>query len=95
MNDINDFEWLLEKYPSVHEQIDHLFKIIENTRGDVRRADDAEDQITHVLRELGQRTLTSWAEHCQVQASAECKSEKPMRRDKKNSVGTVVTEPLS
>ena len=95
MSRINDFELSLEKYPSVHEQISHLFEIIENTRGDVIRADDAEDQITDVLRELGQRALTSWAEHCQAQASAECKREKPMRRDKKNSVGTVATEALS
>ena len=94
MSDINGFESRLAKYPDLHTQITRLFDIVENAQGDVSRADDAEDQVTVTLRQLGQSLLSHWAEHCQQQAGAECRREYSLRRDKKNSVGTVDTELL-
>ena len=91
MAGVNDFESRLEKYPDLHTHITRLFDIVENAKGDANRADDAEDQVTDVVRQLAQVALTSWAEHCQRQAKAERNREFSMRRDKKNSVGTVVT----
>jgi len=95
MTNINDFEARLEKHPNLYEPINRLFDIVENAAGDANRADDAEDQVSDVLRQLGQRALVNWAEHCEAQATTERKRECSMRRDKKNSVGIVVTEPLS
>ena len=89
MSDSNDFESRLAKYPDLHTQINRLFDIVENTQGDVSCADDAEDQVTVTLRQLGQGLLSHWATHCQEKAGAECRREYSLRRDKKNSVGTV------
>jgi len=52
----------LERYPIVKARITKLLDLIENTDGDVRRADDAERRAIDELRAMGQELLQGWGQ---------------------------------
>jgi hypothetical protein len=52
----------LEQHPIVKARIIKLLDLIENTGGDVRRADDAERRAIDELRAMGQELLHGWGQ---------------------------------
>ena len=52
----------LERHPIVKARITKLLDLIENTGGDVRRADDAERRAIDELRAMGQELLHGWGQ---------------------------------
>lgn len=52
----------LERHPIVKARITKLLDLLENTGGDVRRADDAERRAINELRAMGQELLHGWGQ---------------------------------
>jgi hypothetical protein len=53
----------LERHPVVKSRMMRLLDLIENTDGDLRRADDAERRAIDELRAMGQELLRGWGQH--------------------------------
>jgi hypothetical protein len=56
-----DFIERLRCHPEFYERIDAILRIVEDTDGDVTKADEAEERVVQELRKLGQESLQSWA----------------------------------
>ncbi len=93
MTNSNEFESRLANYPVLQTRMSQILDIVENTQGDVPRADDAEDKGVSALRQSGREILTDWAHQCEAKTTADCQDERSLRRDKKNFVGTAVMAP--
>ena len=52
----------LERHPEVKARITRMLDLIENTGGDLKRADDAERQAIEELRRMGQELLGDWGQ---------------------------------
>lgn len=52
----------LERHPVIKARIMKLLDMIENTGGDLRRADDAERRVIDELRAMGQELLHGWGQ---------------------------------
>ncbi len=50
----------LERHPVMMARVQRLLDVMENTDGDVRRADAAERRTIDELRAMGQEVLQSW-----------------------------------
>lgn len=50
----------LERHPEVMVRVQRLLDVMENTAGDVRRADEAERRAIDELRAMGQEVLQGW-----------------------------------
>ena len=59
----------LERHPEMKSRIARVLDVLENTSGDLRRADDAERQAIDELRSMGQELLQGWA-HGQAEKEA-------------------------
>ena len=52
----------LAKYPELRAQFEEMLKIVENTQGNLIKADDAEEHVAEKVRQIGHQALTSWAQ---------------------------------
>jgi hypothetical protein len=52
----------LERHPIIKARMTKLLDLIENTGGDLRRADDAERRAIDELRSMGQDILHGWGQ---------------------------------
>ena len=52
----------LERHPVVKARMMRLLDMVENTGGDLKRADEAEQRAIDELRAMGQELLQSWAQ---------------------------------
>jgi hypothetical protein len=52
----------LERHPVIKARITKLLDLVENTGGDLRRADDAERRAIDELRAMGQEILHDWGQ---------------------------------
>lgn len=50
----------LERHPEVRARVLRLLDVLENTSGDIRRADEAERRAIDELRAMGQEVLQGW-----------------------------------
>ena len=53
----------LARHPEVMTRMLRLLDVMENTDGDVRRADEAERRAIDELRAMGQEVLQGWGAH--------------------------------
>lgn len=51
----------LENFPQLKERFVQLLEIVENTGGCIKLADDAEEMVINVGRDLTRETLEIWA----------------------------------
>lgn len=79
----------LREHPQIRQRVAALLGVVQDTAGDLKRADDAEQRLIEELRRLGQEAMQGWAQR-QV-----CGTEREMRQGgrahregKKNSTGT-------
>lgn len=78
--------------PVLLERFNRLLSLVENSEGDIIRADDAEMRVTEGLRQMGNELLTAWAERrVTSEAAAPEVKEGYSRVGKKNSGGTAPT----
>lgn len=80
----------LSRHPKLRARIERLLETVENARGDVEKADEAERRVIEELRRMGQEALQSWAEGQSERKSVELREQSPgaRRHVKKNSTGT-------
>jgi len=52
----------LERHPEMKARIERVLDVLENTSGDLIRADEAERRAIDELRAMGQELLQGWAE---------------------------------
>jgi len=52
----------LERHPGMKARIERVLDVLENTSGDLIRADEAERHAIDELRAMGQELLQGWAE---------------------------------
>jgi len=83
-------EELLASHPELRERVESLVDIIYDTRGELDRADDAEERVIGELRQLGQEVMENWAKKKEAQkvAQLQAEDEKVRKHGKKKSTGT-------
>lgn len=52
----------LDRHPELHARLERLLDLVENTGGDLKRADEAERRAIEELRVMGQENLRGWAQ---------------------------------
>lgn len=52
----------LERHPEVKARVSRLLDMVENTGGDLKRADDAERRAIEELRIMGQELMRGWGQ---------------------------------
>ena len=85
----------LNDYPELKAKIEELLSVVENAKGDLIKADAAEERVIEEIRQLGQTALQSWATR-QEQAQSEAyiaANPSSHRGGKKNFTGTADMEP--
>lgn len=79
----------LERHPEVKVRVARLPDVLENTSGDILRADEAERRAIEELRAMGQEVLHGWGN---ALAAKECEKLETgggvVRQVKKNSTGS-------
>jgi len=53
----------LNQHPSLRQRMEELLNIVENTKGDCEKANDAEQYVIDELRKMGNDALTCWADN--------------------------------
>lgn len=87
-----DFLERLQRHPDLLAEFEALLQVVENSEGDVVKADHAEELVAQRLQILGQQAIQSWAErkHQHLQAESDSRSDLT-RKGKKSSTGTHAT----
>lgn len=90
MCDKNDcLEDQLNKHPMLKERFKAILKLVEDTDGNVEKADEAEMLAIEQVRKLGNEILHDWAISKAAQKKNEKQSEgNAIGNGKKNSTGT-------
>lgn len=57
-----DFMKRIEKHPALLKRFEQLLSIVENSAGDIEKANEAEMRVIQELREMGNEALTAWGE---------------------------------
>jgi len=90
-----DFLDRLQRYPDLQAEFESLLLVVENSDGDVVKADQAEELVAHRLQLLGQQAIQSWANRKNQKLQAESDSRSDLtRKEKKDSTGTPATGKL-
>ncbi len=83
----------LDKHPQLKARIKALLDVVENSSGDVVKADDAEQRFVEQLRQMGQEALQAWANRKQVKLESESDARFDLsRKQKKVSTGIHASE---
>ena len=78
----------LAKHPEIRGRIEEILEIVENTKGEVNTADEAEERAVEELRQLGQEMLEAWAKEKAEKVEKEYDGRKEYwRKGKKNFIG--------
>jgi hypothetical protein len=82
----------LQRHPDLQAEFEALLQIVENSEGDIVKADEAEERVAQELQRLGQQALQSWAsrKHQKLQDESDSRSDLT-RKEKKDSTGTPAT----
>ena len=80
----------LKSHPHLRERIEQLISIVEDTEGDIDKADEAERRVIEELRRLGQEVVQDWAvskEKQKVEGVKNASDREITGHGKKNSAG--------
>ena len=93
--DSANFMQRIAKQPALLERFEQLLCIVENSTGDIQKANEAEMRVIKTLREMGNTALTAWAEQ-QIRMLTESQKMKDgcYQAGKKNSAGIRHTDKL-
>jgi len=67
----------LNKHPRLRARVESLLNVVENTKGDCKKADAAEQHVIEELRKMGNEALQSWGEKAALKATEELRKEQP------------------
>ena len=78
----------LEKHPDLRDRFASIVSAVEDSEGNLKEADAAEERIIEEMRLLGREALQSWADERVEATEREIRSQAGMHRQgKKNSAG--------
>lgn len=79
----------LSRYPELRNRMEKLLEIVENTKGDIELADDAEQRVVDGLRGMGNELLQGWASNQALskESAINVKGTNSRRDVKKNCTG--------
>src|SRR5271155_2889069 len=87
---LSDEEFLafLEKHADLRDRFASIVGVVENSEGNLKEADTAEERILEEMRHLGREAMQGWAER-QVEVTEQEIRQQPQmhRQGKKNSAG--------
>ena len=89
-----DFMKRIEKQPVLLKRFEQLLCIVEDSAGDIQKANEAEMRVIEALREMGNEALTAWGEQ-QISTLVESHKKKDgyyYQAGKKNSAGIRLTD---
>lgn len=86
---IVDFADRLRNHPQLFERFEEILAIIEDTGGNLDKADEAERKVIQEVRNLGHTVLQDWAQQKECQKGTELRASECSARGngKKNSTG--------
>ena len=81
-----EFLAFLEKHPDLRDRFASIVSAVENSEGNLKEADTAEERILEELRHWGREAMQGWAER-QVEVTEQEIRQQPQlhRQGKKNS----------
>ncbi len=83
----------LQEHPELWERVERMLDLVENARGDVVKAAEAERQVGEQLQQLGQEVLQEWAERQQERQMSYWEGRRGVnRKEKKDSTGIPATD---
>jgi hypothetical protein len=83
----------LEKHPELKERFKMILDIVENTSGDVEKADEAERRAIEAVRQLGNEIVQGWAQRQHQKKEHECDQKAELsRKEKKRFTGSRSSE---
>jgi len=59
----------LERHPALKARMERMLDVVENTGGDLRRADDAERRAIEELRQMGLEVMQDWGRKAAAEAA--------------------------
>ena len=92
---LSDEEFLafLEKHPDLRDRFASIVSAVENSEGNLKEADAAEERIIEEMQLLGREAMQGWAERQVEVTEREIRQQPQMHRQgKKNSAGTRLGE---
>ena len=82
----------LKKHPLLHQRMEALLGIVEDSEGDLDKADAAEERVIQELQQMGKEALQHWAEEKEIQKTKKYKESNPQskikNKGKKKFIGT-------
>lgn len=82
----------LREHPVLCARLEQLLNVVDNARGDVEQAAEAERQLLEQVRRMGQEALQDWAERRQQVLEAAAEADPALqRKEKKPSTGRPVS----
>lgn len=83
----------LEQHPELKERFEMILDIVENTSGDLEKADEAERRAIEAVRQLGDEIVQGWAQRQHQKKENECDQKGELsRKEKKLSTGSRSSE---
>lgn len=78
----------INRHPLLRARVESLLGVVEDTGGDLEKADAAERRVIEELRQMGNEVLTEWAQGGIGKCVAQAREEADVRSGgKKNSTG--------
>ena len=78
----------LNSHPVLRARFESLLGVVEDTEGDLEKADAAERRVIEELRQMGNEALTAWAQSGVTRYVEQMQTESEGRSGgKKNSIG--------
>ena len=79
----------IKRHPLLRARVESLLGVVEDTGGDLEKADAAERRVIEELRQMGNEVLTEWAQGGIDKCTAQAQEREEVRSGgKKNSTGT-------
>lgn len=84
----------LNCHPELKTKIESLLSVVENTEGDLVKANEAEQRMIEEIRQLGQVALQGWAKRQNQEQTDTFIQDNPQaqRTRKRRSTGTVASD---
>src|SRR5271155_3329126 len=84
---LSDEEFLafLEKHPDLRDRFASIVSAVENSEGNLKEADTAEERILEEMRHLGREAMQEWAERQVEVTEQEIRQQPQMHRQGKKT----------
>jgi hypothetical protein len=78
----------LVRYPELQAGVEEYLDVVENSDGDVAKADEAEARLVDLMRRMGRDAMQAWAERKNEKVTMEADKRGDWgRKEKKGSTG--------